>query len=222
MLENDGKRWTKCEDQLLITQYNQQFSYNDMAKYHRRTLEGIHARIVKLLIADNNKNDNVAELSAEYSIDIDTIQKYIHYNEIVTIYILQLENGKYYVGKTKNMDVRYRQHLNGNGSLWTKIHKPIKIEREIPNCSHFDEDRYVKEYMSIYGIDNVRGGTYIQEKLTLTTKYFIENELRMANDMCLYCGSKNHFAKTCKYKLFFTNPFMFLIRYIINILSFRR
>ena len=216
MLENHGKRWTKCEDQQLISQYYDGNSYSEMAKYHRRTLEGIHARIVKLFMIEY---DNVEELSKEYSIDIDTIQKYIHYNNTVTIYILQLECGKYYVGKTKNMDIRYRQHMNGNGSFWTKKYKPIKIEREIPNCSNFDEDRYVKEYMSRYGVDNVRGGAYIQEKLDSSTKRFIRNELLMANDMCLYCGEKDHFAKTCPYKIVYSNLLIYMYRSIINIFS---
>ena len=36
------------------------------------------------------------------------------------IYILKLENNKYYVGKTDNLEQRKQQHLNGSASSWTK------------------------------------------------------------------------------------------------------
>lgn len=77
---------------------------------------------------------------------------------MISIYVLKLEKDKYYIGKT-TLDVqdRFQQHLDGNGSLWTKIYKPIKIIRVIKNSSHFDEDKILKEYMAQYGIDKCRG-----------------------------------------------------------------
>ena len=72
-----------------------------------------------------------------------------------TIYILKLRDGKYYVGKSDNVQKRFEQHLEGKGSAWTKKYSPINIEKKIPNASPFEEDRYVKEYMSKYGVDNV-------------------------------------------------------------------
>ena len=81
-----------------------------------------------------------------------------------TIYILQLNNDKYYVGKTnKLLNDRYKEHLDGIGSFWTKKYKPLSIIKQIENSSPFDEDRYVKEYMSIYGIENVRGVLIIKK-----------------------------------------------------------
>jgi hypothetical protein len=76
------------------------------------------------------------------------------------IYILELEYGKYYVGKTDDVDKRYQQHLNGQGSYFTKKYKPVRILRIVPDANDFDEDRYVKEMMADHGIDNVRGGSY--------------------------------------------------------------
>lgn len=131
------------------------------------------------------------------------------------IYILKLENNKYYVGKTKNILIRYKQHTYGNGSFWTKKYKPINIDKLIYDCDDFDEDKYVKIYMSIYGIDNVRGGTYIQEKLSKNTQKFIISEIRMAENKCLLCGSTDHFAKTCIYKHnFFIRFFLYIINFI--------
>src|SRR5688500_13653928 len=76
------------------------------------------------------------------------------------VYILKLADDKYYVGKSSDPYRRYIEHATASGSAWTKKYKPLKIEKVIPNASHFDEDKCVKEYMSVYGIDNVRGGTY--------------------------------------------------------------
>jgi len=95
---------------------------------------------------------------------------------MVFIYILELENKKYYVGKTTNPDFRLEQHFNSFGSQWTKKYKPIKILELKPNCDDYDEDKYTKMYMDKYGINNVRGGSYVQIKLDKVT---IENLEKM-------------------------------------------
>ena len=58
-----------------------------------------------------------------------------------TIYVLKLEGGKYYVGKTGDLIARYQQHLSGEGSSFTRLHKPIKVIRTVTNASPFDEDK---------------------------------------------------------------------------------
>ena len=117
-----------------------------------------------------------------------------------TIYILKLNNNKYYVGKTnRTVNDRYQEHLDGNGSIWTKKYKPQSIIKQIENSSPFDEDRYVKEYMAIYGIENVRGGSYNQEELNCDTIKFLKNELRTSNNECYKCGSTSHFVSECDY-----------------------
>ena len=53
-----------------------------------------------------------------------------------TIYILKLNNSKYYVGKTnRSVNERYQEHLEGIGSLWTKIYKPLSVVKQIENSS---------------------------------------------------------------------------------------
>lgn len=117
-----------------------------------------------------------------------------------TIYILKLNDNKYYVGKTnKIVNERYQEHIDGVGSFWTKKYKPLSLIKKIENSSPFDEDRYVKEYMAIYGIDNVRGGSYNQEILNNDTIKFLKNELRTSNNECYKCGSTNHFVNDCDY-----------------------
>jgi predicted GIY-YIG superfamily endonuclease len=113
------------------------------------------------------------------------------------IYILKLEGGKFYVGKTENPMKRYQEHLNGSGSAWTKLYKPIGIEKVIENASPFDEDRYVKEYMFKHGIENVRGGAYVTLSLPEFQEEALKSELWGASDKCTTCGRKGHWAKNC-------------------------
>jgi predicted GIY-YIG superfamily endonuclease len=114
------------------------------------------------------------------------------------IYILKLQNDKYYIGKTDNVEKRFLEHVNGKGSTWTQLYKPISVEKIISNSSPFDEDKYVKEYMSKYGIENVRGGSYVREILDEVSRFSLQKEIWAANDCCTQCGRKGHFVKDCK------------------------
>ena len=113
------------------------------------------------------------------------------------IYVLRLEGGRYYVGKTDNLERRQQEHLNGTGPAWTKKYKPVAVEEIIRNASPFDEDRYTKEYMSKYGVDKVRGGAYCQINLDDSQIEAINRETRGVKDLCSKCGRAGHFAKNC-------------------------
>jgi cellular nucleic acid-binding protein len=116
------------------------------------------------------------------------------------IYILKLSSNKWYVGKSTDPIKRYRDHVNGCGSAWTTLHKPIYIEEIVESNSPFDEDKITKEYMSKYGIDNVRGGSYVQTELSEIQKGALKIEIWAANDMCTQCGRRGHFVKDCNMK----------------------
>jgi len=113
------------------------------------------------------------------------------------IYILKLDQGKYYVGKSKNVAQRYQEHLQGQGSAWTRKYKPMKLDTVIENASPFDEDKQVKIYMAKYGIENVRGGTYVADTLTEEQEHALKAEISSSNDLCNKCGRKSHFFKDC-------------------------
>ena len=92
---------------------------------------------------------------------------------------------------------RYQEHLIGIGSAWTRKYKPIAVDKIIDNASHFDEDKYTKEYMNKYGIDNVRGGSYVEIELDELQIESLERELWGAKNKCKQCGRDGHFVKDC-------------------------
>jgi len=109
---------------------------------------------------------------------------------MITVYILKLENNKYYIGRTtKNVYERVLDHSKGEAGYWTKLNKPIELIDFKPNADKFDTDLYVKKYMDKYGINNVRGGTYSSPTLTSEKYYLLKEELANAN-----------FEKVKKYK----------------------
>lgn len=113
------------------------------------------------------------------------------------IYILRLEGGKYYVGKSNNPMKRYEEHLRGEGAAWTRLHRPVGVERIVAQASPFEEDRYTKEYMSMHGIDNVRGGTYCDVELDDFQREALQVEIWAANNKCVRCGRGGHFVREC-------------------------
>ena len=114
-----------------------------------------------------------------------------------TLYVLKLQHGKYYVGKTRDVSRRFQEHRDGVGAAWTRKYAPISIEKTIPMTSPFDEDKVTKEYMSMYGIDNVRGGVYVSEVLEIGQHREAQRAIWAAKDCCTRCGRKGHFVATC-------------------------
>ena len=117
---------------------------------------------------------------------------------MVGIYVLALEQGKYYIGKTyKTIQERYAEHTSGYGSGWTKRYKVLGLVEAHENCSDYDEDKYTKIYMGKYGIENVRGGAYCRINMPCNQIKLLKREIYNAENKCLECGSMKHYVNRC-------------------------
>jgi len=105
---------------------------------------------------------------------------------MLLIYVLELDENKYYIGKTTNPNFRLETHFDIGESVWTTKYKPIKLIELIAGCDNFDEDKYTLKYMEKYGIDNVRGGSFceirLSEENTNTINKMITSSIKPNND----------------------------------------
>jgi hypothetical protein len=118
---------------------------------------------------------------------------------MTNIYILQLINNKYYIGKTNNPQKRLLNHFQRQGSAWTKKYKPIRIEKVINNADDFDEDKWTIKYMKLYGIENVRGGSFCSIQLSESNKQTLQQMITGSGDCCYKCGQRGHFIQNCPF-----------------------
>ena len=113
------------------------------------------------------------------------------------IYVLKLEENKYYIGKTNNISQRLLCHYQSTGSAWTTKYKPIDLCEKVDTYDDYDEDKYTLKYMKKYGIENVRGGSFSQVELCETQINLIQQMIKGQNNQCYKCGSKDHFVNNC-------------------------
>ncbi len=115
-----------------------------------------------------------------------------------TIYVLECEEGKYYVGKTdRPLRNRIVEHFEQYGSEWTYIFRPLRVVESFSSTNPLKEDEVTKKYMMMYGIDNVRGGSYTAPDLPDYKIQALEDEICSAENRCFRCMRPGHFANEC-------------------------
>jgi len=135
------------------------------------------------------------------NINIIKSKEHIFSKKLYSIYVLKLKENKFYIGKSINVNKRIKQHFKGRGSTWTRLYQPTEIYEIRRNCDVFDEEKITLQYMQLYGINNVRGGSYSRICLDKYEINQVVRIIRSSEDRCYVCGSKDHFAKACS-KLF--------------------
>jgi predicted GIY-YIG superfamily endonuclease len=116
------------------------------------------------------------------------------------VYVLLLNNEKYYIGKTINIVNRIIDHHYGIGSYYTKKHGLKDLVEIKMDCNLFEEENTVIEYMFKHGIDNVRGGIYCNETLTDNEINDIKKRIASVYNLCYNCGKAGHLTKKCPIK----------------------
>lgn len=100
------------------------------------------------------------------------------------IYYILLENSKFYVAsyKTKTItidDIKATSALSGPD--WLLINRPLTIIKIIESNPLFLMEDYVINYMSIEGIQNVRGSIYISSYISPETESLIINKMNITH-----------------------------------------
>lgn len=111
------------------------------------------------------------------------------------IYVLALTNDKYYVGKSSAGMVTIHM-INSKKTDFLEKNRPLRIVEEFEGES-FDETKTVLKYMSIYGIDNVRGGPFTSTELNPVEKDMIQKMINSSHTKCSMCGMDNHHRNEC-------------------------
>lgn len=196
---NHFKYWTLHEERNLLDKIDKH-TLDELAKIHGRTKGAIEAKLKKIYmesIEKNNPNTQIEKLINVKNIKKYSVAKKDVRDDTLSIYIIKCQHDKYYIGKSKNLENRILEHFQEIGSAWTSLHKPIEVIETIKNADSFDEDKYTKIYMAKYGIDNVRGGSYVQISLDLDVKKYLEKEINSTYDYCHRCGRTDHFINRC-------------------------
>lgn len=120
------------------------------------------------------------------------------------IYALELANRNYYVGRTNRPCVRMSEHIgiNKGGALWTAKYQPYIVIEMFPvdaEKASVYETQKTKDYMQIYGVDNVRGGMYCSLELQSEAKRRLMIELYSLSPstICMRCGIGEHDPHEC-------------------------
>lgn len=119
-----------------------------------------------------------------------------------SVYVLELENGRVYVGSSANVNRRIQQHMSGCGSAYTRVYKPTGVQ--LPRLGNICGDGDAAErdetlrYMSQRGIPFVRGWKFTQVVMSEAEFAEAEANIRELHDLCRRCGYKGHFVSQCR------------------------
>lgn len=73
------------------------------------------------------------------------------------VFILELENNKYFIGFSDSIEAEIEKHFTGNGNKWTILHTPVEVIDKIKAKSVEHQRVHTLIYMEKYGWKNVRG-----------------------------------------------------------------
>ena len=122
------------------------------------------------------------------------------------VYVLRLQDNRFYVGKSNNAKKSYQDHINGTACEWTKRYPPIIMEKIIPNAPDEMVEILLKEYVLKYGAHNVQGEASMNPFLlpsyplvNIKTLSYVQNIMKKQEGMigCYKCGRMGHKGWDC-------------------------
>lgn len=121
------------------------------------------------------------------------------------IYILELSQGRVYVGQSSDMRRRVQQHLSGRGSAFTKEFPPTGVMLPRLGCvtgsAEAAERDETLRYMFLRGIQYVRGWKYTRVQISPEEIQDAEENIREIFNLCRRCGRSGHFITHCRSSL---------------------
>jgi len=114
------------------------------------------------------------------------------------VYVLQYPNGMFYVGKSRNVQVRVQHHMKGPfARSWGK---PTVVSTEttalMDDLESWERNETLHR-MRKHGIIKVRGWKYTSLTLTSGEVTDATNQIREKYDLCRLCGGDGHFESEC-------------------------
>jgi ribosomal protein L37E len=120
------------------------------------------------------------------------------------VYVLALEQGGIYVGRSADIDSRIQQHRSGLGSAWCRRQGGVVSEEPTVHAGSPDdlaswEMNETVAQMLIHGFENVRGWEFTNcAALTSKECDTLKTLVMGQGNMCRRCGGEGHFAQHCR------------------------
>ena len=114
------------------------------------------------------------------------------------VYVLELDDGRYYVGKSHRVEERLRQHAEGAGAACAKGYLR-RVPPLTPRADDFEawERAETLARMRRHGIGRVRGWMYTAPELGDAMREHAYQQVCERFDLCLRCGREGHFVTDC-------------------------
>ena len=118
------------------------------------------------------------------------------------VYVLELGDGGFYVGKSNDIEERLRQHAGGEaGKKGAVCAKGFvgRVAPLTPRCEDLEAWERAETLARMYkhGIGRVRGWMYTSQEMSETQREHAFAQICEKHDLCRRCGNAGHFVADC-------------------------